>query len=162
MNNNKNDKTANPGLRFRQLLRQEITLKQAVAIGSAFTALAFVLLIMFNVMQREESKAVTISETGNQEKLQTTTNLLKNTDVSPNPFDDSFTAKFESLTKEEVTIQLADINGKIIYRENIFIEKGMNVYRYTPVKKLASGTYVFRIINNNSILFTAKLVCRNS
>jgi len=161
MNKTKNDKTANPGLRFRQLLRQEITLKQAVVIGSAFIAIAFILLIMFNVMQREESKAVNVSQTGNQAKVQSTGNTLKNTEISPNPFDDSFTAKFESLVKEEVTIQVADVNGKIIYRENIVIEPGMNIYRYTPVKKLASGPYVFRIINNNSILFTAKLICRN-
>lgn len=82
--------------------------------------------------------------------------------ISPNPFNKSFTAKFESLAKEQVTLQLVNTSGKIIFSEIIMAEEGINLYRYQSAEILNSGTYTFRISSKKNILANAKIICKKN
>lgn len=79
--------------------------------------------------------------------------------ISPNPFNDSFTAQFESLEKEEAQFQLLSVNGAIIFNDKIMVEEGKNSFRFTAPSNLKPGTYVLRIINSTSVLGHTKVIC---
>jgi hypothetical protein len=78
--------------------------------------------------------------------------------VSPNPFQDSFTAEFDLQNEEEVHIQLIGINGAILSDEVIHADKGTNVYNYQSPVNGKTGIYNIRVINKERVIASSKLL----
>ena len=79
----------------------------------------------------------------------------KNVNVYPNPFKDLTTVSLDrSLSLKETEIRIYDVLGKEVM--NI---KNSNSYDVAVERKdLQAGVFFLKVINNNSVVFTAKLV----
>src|SRR6185436_12379973 len=51
--------------------------------------------------------------------------------IAPNPFNDVFTADFESTAGEEVQISLLNSNGAVVYSEKMITQEGRNIFHFT-------------------------------
>ncbi|HLY71122.1 MAG TPA: T9SS type A sorting domain-containing protein, partial [Puia sp.] len=74
-----------------------------------------------------------------------------------NPFYNMFTVRLNSLHQNSGMMELMDINGKSIARQNITVGIGVNSYQVNSLSALARGIYILHIINGNDN-YTTKLV----
>jgi hypothetical protein len=74
-----------------------------------------------------------------------------------NPFNDAFTVRLNSLQQNSGMMELMDINGKRIARQNISVSIGVNSFQVNNLSSLARGVYILHIINGNDN-YTTKLV----
>ncbi|MFI5218681.1 MAG: T9SS type A sorting domain-containing protein [Bacteroidia bacterium] len=72
--------------------------------------------------------------------------------VSPNPFNESFTAQFKLAETQEVLIQLISVNGTIVYSEKIMAYEGNNSYRFSAPAALKAGTYLIQVLNGKRVV----------
>lgn len=91
--------------------------------------------INVNVPLEQQSKTTSIIET-----------------IGPNPFVNSFKLIYYSTTKDQVQISIMDLQGNTILEETLTPEfDGQNVYEFMAGRLLTPGTYILRIVQNNSI-----------
>jgi hypothetical protein len=70
----------------------------------------------------------------------------------PNPAKDQVQLLINSDVKDRASVQVLDMNGKLIYQQNTLINTGMNNLRLN-IDKFAPGTYVLKLhLNNDSIV----------
>ncbi len=81
--------------------------------------------------------------------------------VYPNPFENSFTAEFESAEAMDVRIQLLSLNAEVVATETIHAEAGKNSYHFTSPAELKTGIYILRISSDSTVLSDTKVFCRN-
>ncbi len=82
----------------------------------------------------------------------TVQNDLKLSDLKffPNPNDGNFTVEFSNPKGKPVSIVVYDLNGKVLFKEDIIGEK--NISRKLDVNIPEKGTYILRIEQNNKAL----------
>ena len=68
----------------------------------------------------------------------------------PNPVKDLLHVQFRSNSDENVLIQLIDIQGKIVYRQNLKSRAGIN-YTDIEVGSFQKGIYLCRLQKENKI-----------
>lgn len=71
--------------------------------------------------------------------------------VVPNPVVDNFSLTYLSPDKDRVTIQIRDMNGKIVHTMNEEVHKGQNVIYIQNVPTWLSGVYFISIQNKHEI-----------
>lgn len=79
-------------------------------------------------------------------------------EISPNPFQESFVLKFESENATRALVSMISIEGKIMAKEYLDVQQGINAYTFSNNEMLLSGTYICRINTGDEILFTEKVV----
>ena len=67
--------------------------------------------------------------------------------VYPQPVVNQMTAQYKSLNKEEVNIQICDINGKLIRSDKQLVEEGWNRFDYY-LGSLNTGMYLINVSNS--------------
>ncbi len=67
--------------------------------------------------------------------------------VYPNPFTDRLNLKFELAKAGEVTVELMDINGRLLDRQAINAKAGANNSTIESFGSLKAGVYFARISN---------------
>ncbi len=78
--------------------------------------------------------------------------------ISSSFFEESFTARFNSVTNETITITLLDLLGKQVYTNKIQSLKGENAFTFSAHELLKSGTYILLVRNESKILGSTKLM----
>jgi flagellar basal body rod protein FlgG len=83
---------------------------------------------------------------------------LSSVSVYPNPSNGSFTVQTNSLVNDEISIQVVDITGKIIYTEPVSLTIGKNSFDIN-LTGLSSGYYQVNLRKGNSVI-TKKLMIK--
>ncbi len=78
--------------------------------------------------------------------------------IYPTPMIDNCSVEFETAALVNATIELYDITGKRIIKENTRLTVGIHTY---SIRGLSSGIYFLRI-NSNTYSHTAKILCINT
>lgn len=76
----------------------------------------------------------------------------------PNPFRDHFTVQYTMSAETEVTVALVNSNGRQIFSDDVFSNKGANEYNFTSTSDLHAGTYILNIIHDGKVQSTTKLI----
>jgi hypothetical protein len=98
---------------------------------------------MFSNLRKEPSKPITVVLSKFQPK--NNENIKKSTKVFPNPFTDFTNVEFELLGKENVEIQVVNINGAILISRNSgLLDKG-NYAIKLKLSDLVPGSYFIKI-----------------
>jgi hypothetical protein len=74
---------------------------------------------------------------------------INNLTLSPNPFSESFTLHFNSITNTMFDLQIFDLNGRLLFAEPIHTNQGMNNFVIDRTL-LRSGVYFCRLTNRRS------------
>ena len=67
----------------------------------------------------------------------------------PNPFSDQFTINYIDPESEEITIQLIDQTGRIVFTDHTNSDKGINTYAFYNNIGLIPGNYILIISSKN-------------
>ena len=86
--------------------------------------------------------AVSNSTTTKEEKL----HIEK---LFPNPFSDQFTVNYIDPESEEITFQLIDQTGRIVFKDHTNSDKGINTYAFYNNMGLIPGNYILIISSKN-------------
>ncbi|MFN9319729.1 MAG: T9SS type A sorting domain-containing protein, partial [Chitinophagales bacterium] len=74
--------------------------------------------------------------------------------LAPNPARDYTTLRFSALPKDQVTISIADIQGRTIYNKSMTLE---NMEYRLDTKDWNQGIYLVQVIQSNLVIFESKL-----
>jgi GEVED domain/Secretion system C-terminal sorting domain len=77
--------------------------------------------------------------------------------ISPNPAKDKVSLFINSNVNAEVSVNVSDINGKIVYRQSGAVKRGVNNIDLAVAKILSNGTYIVRTVINDEV-FTQQLI----
>lgn len=80
-----------------------------------------------------------------------------NLTVYPVPFSTSVNFKFESSSNQEYKIEIYDLSGRNIFRENSTAKKGENIFIWNAPLNLENGVYFYRIFIDSKML-TGKIL----
>jgi len=87
-----------------------------------------------------------------------TDSILSHTIYSyPNPFNEKIQFELYSNREDEISIELFDIDGRLVYKINRIIVKGKQTISFTPTINLNSGTFIY-IIKGKEIFNTGKII----
>lgn len=75
----------------------------------------------------------------------------------PNPFRETATIKFTAITPQPVTIQVTDLNGKVLIKEKRTIAAGVSIVPIAQTKQLTAGMYL-AVIEFNGEKHTLQLI----
>lgn len=75
-------------------------------------------------------------------------NSVKNIKVFPNPNNGEFTIDFNNYKSGNLNIMINDVNGKIIFSDNLKNFKGV-YHKKINISKYSKGIYILNIINNS-------------
>jgi hypothetical protein len=89
-------------------------------------------------------------------KLNKLTGAITDISISPNPFDENFTAQFTSDSQKEVTIEFLTVRSKVIRTEKLMLKEGTNTYHFNGGNALHPGLHVLRILDGGTLLASAK------
>jgi hypothetical protein len=81
---------------------------------------------------------------------------IETVSVYPNPFSSSFEVVFTGNSTDQMTMELTDMTGRIIYSETVYPQVGENRYQITP-DHLAASVYYLTLRQGETIT-TEKLV----
>jgi GEVED domain/Secretion system C-terminal sorting domain len=81
---------------------------------------------------------------------------LEELTVTPNPAKEKAAVQLTASQDALATVTVSDMSGKILYRSNSEVRKGINTIGL-PVEKLSNGTYMVQVSLNEEII-TRKLV----
>jgi hypothetical protein len=80
--------------------------------------------------------------------------------VEPNPFSENFSVSFGSQSEADMEVKLTSISGKVVYRESLKPESGVeNVFQFKDSKQLLPGIY-FLSLSQADEQKTVKLIKR--
>lgn len=86
--------------------------------------------------------------TGNNTALQTW----------PNPFNNQFTISYKASQKNNLTISIFNVDGKLQVVKTASVNSGNNSIIIAEASRLAKGIYVVRVSNNNGEVSSSKIV----
>jgi hypothetical protein len=79
-------------------------------------------------------------------------------DIYPNPFYDELKIVYNSADTQQVSIEIHDINGKLVYsKQNIKRNSGLNYFKITNLEDLHRGVYFLKI-SSDVIIVSKKIV----
>lgn len=67
-------------------------------------------------------------------------------EATPNPFTDNFKVNIESPVKDKGSITLTDLSGKQLFKKDLVLLQGNNVFEITEAAGVAKGVYMLRIV----------------
>ena len=85
--------------------------------------------------------------------------IFSNLNTYPNPFSESFQFELYSNIKDEITMALIDMNGRLVYKKNIAIIEGNQIVNINPGANLINGIYIYKI-KGSKIFNTGKIIRR--
>jgi 1,4-alpha-glucan branching enzyme len=68
--------------------------------------------------------------------------------VAPNPVSDKITLKIQSPVQDKATVSIADISGRQLHKENIYLSAGNNSYEINNTANFSNGTYFISIFSS--------------
>ena len=77
--------------------------------------------------------------------------------LAPNPAKDYTTLRFSAIPKDQVTISIADIQGRNVYNKSMTLE---NAEHLIDTKNWNQGLYLIQVIQTNLVIFESKLQIR--
>jgi hypothetical protein len=77
--------------------------------------------------------------------------------VYPNPFSDVFQVKWEAIKKQNITMRLVDLLGKVILQESKVLNPGMHILDFNPTN-IASGSYIFEFTVDEAFTHQVKII----
>jgi hypothetical protein len=77
--------------------------------------------------------------------------------VYPNPFSDVFQVKWEAIKKQNVTMRLLDLLGKVVLQESKVLNPGMHILDFNPTN-IASGSYIFEFTVDEAFTHQVKII----
>jgi hypothetical protein len=77
--------------------------------------------------------------------------------VYPNPFSDLFQVKWEAIKKQNITMRLVDLLGKVILQESKVLNLGMHILDFNPTN-IASGSYIFEFTVDEAFTHQVKII----
>jgi hypothetical protein len=80
--------------------------------------------------------------------------------IAPNPFNNVFTAEFESTAGEEVMINLLSTEGAMVYSEKMITMEGKNIFHFSSPSYFKPGTYLLKLVSKTKMVGSAKVICR--
>jgi hypothetical protein len=80
-------------------------------------------------------------------------NNINHFSVYPNPANEMITISFELMQAEEVSYQVIDAQGKIVYSSASVFQQAGTIKTQLPVSGLAKGTYTLRLQTGDSFQF---------
>ncbi len=83
---------------------------------------------------------------------------LQNVNIYPNPFSDFTTLNFEMLSAEKLNLNIFNVEGKVVYTQNVHVERGQNQIQLNREKLGSSGMYIYELTGENTRM-TGKLIC---
>jgi hypothetical protein len=87
---------------------------------------------------------------------------LKSTEVemtvSPNPFSETITARFNSDVKTTAEIRITNITGQTVQAKTTVVSKGYNNIQIDKLNSLPAGTYIANLIVNGKVAGTQKII----
>jgi hypothetical protein len=79
-------------------------------------------------------------------------------DIYPNPFYDELKIVYNSADTQQVSIEIHDINGKLVYsKQNIKRNSGLNYFKITNLEDLHRGVYFLKI-SSDVMIVSKKIV----
>jgi hypothetical protein len=78
--------------------------------------------------------------------------------VSPNPFVERLTVRFNSNEKANAQINITNINGKTVAVKQSIINKGFNNVQLDGLTSLPSGVYVASLVVNGKVIDNQKII----
>lgn len=78
-------------------------------------------------------------------------NLRADVQAYPNPFTSTATLKITAASTQTVTIQLTDLQGKLLFTEKRNVQPGVNLLSLTKGYQLASGVYMATVQLNDEV-----------
>ncbi len=72
--------------------------------------------------------------------------------VYPNPTSEIISVEFDVAAKEKTTLRIIDMNGKIIYNEEIIDEHGKHIYREINLSGKGKGTYTVEVKSAKKVI----------
>ncbi len=81
--------------------------------------------------------------------------------VYPNPFSHSFKVEVDMVTDCEATVKLISPSGAVVYSNKYDAAAGANTFDINISKRVANGTYFLQITDNNEVIASQKVICRN-
>jgi hypothetical protein len=70
--------------------------------------------------------------------------------VWPNPFNESVNLGFDMDVDAQVTVRMMDMNGRMVYNQNMQVKKGYNTMNING-SELSNGMYLINIINQGEV-----------
>ena len=72
--------------------------------------------------------------------------------VYPSVVNDQATVQFQSLSDENVMIQITDFTGRVVYSKNNVVQKGFNNFSVNGLGGLGAGNYVLTVRKGKELL----------
>ena len=66
-------------------------------------------------------------------------------EATPNPFTEKIQVNIESAVKDEATMIMTDMSGKLLFKQNITLSSGNNAFEIKDASKFAKGVYMLNI-----------------
>lgn len=85
------------------------------------------------------------------------TAVTENIIIFPNPVKDLLSVKLYSATEQFATIELTEVTGKLIRRENTLLNQGYNFLEMNRFDELADGIYLLKVTSGRNY-YTRKVV----
>ena len=98
------------------------------------------------------SSTIVIANVGVQNKEQ-----LASLKVYPNPANDIITINANSAIEKEVTIQIFDMNGKLLFNEKLLLSKG-EISKTIKIDDWSKGIYLLQLHTNDGNTTQQKIV----
>jgi hypothetical protein len=77
--------------------------------------------------------------------------------VYPNPFTDLFQVKWEALKRQNVSMRLVDLLGKVVLQETKVLNPGTHILDFNPTN-IASGSYIFEFTVDGAYTHQVKIM----
>ena len=103
----------------------------------------------YRLKQTDMDGAHTYSEIIAIEFTGTTSSEVSIIDFGPNPFDNYFWIVYECIIRQEINIQLINLNGELVINEFVFADEGYNKFESFPPATLPKGIYIVTIAYDN-------------
>ncbi len=78
--------------------------------------------------------------------------------VSPNPFVETLTVRFNSNEKTDAVIRIVNLSGQTVINKAVSVNKGFNNAQLNGLSNLPSGVYVASLIVNGKVIENQKIV----
>ncbi|MGZ3846430.1 MAG: GEVED domain-containing protein [Flavisolibacter sp.] len=109
------------------------------------------------------SYRVALSETNNKttysEVKKVGFSVVQSFTVFPNPASETSQVQIETVAPGFAALQLRDVNGKVVYKQDLLLESGKNILPLISFNKLNNGVYTVHLsVDGNA--YTTKLIIR--
>lgn len=84
--------------------------------------------------------------------------ISREVSVYPNPFSKELSIDYESDITTNATLQIANLVGTVVHKENLQLLKGSNSHQIDLDKNLSNGIYMFSLLIGERPVQTVKII----